>query len=191
MKQWFTLAALSITPIVNANEIVTLQDGRQITLHNDFTWQYVDTSKPQPATDSSAGQVDIKHIPVITIPATTNMTSSVVTLNSDKPIMQLSNLGLEAMIGKASYTEGQLHLPTSLTNQGHQAVILATIEVVVMDMSGHQLQQQQVDIWQSIKRLPETYLRPQQAKKGKTIVLNIPAAQQYQLSARIINVITR
>ena len=191
MKPWLTLAALSITPLANASEIVTLQDGRQITLHNDFTWQYVDTSKPQPATDSSAGQVDIEHIPVITKPATANMTSGVVTLNSDKSTMQLSDSGLEILIGKASYAEGQLHLPTSLTNQGHQAVILATIEVVIMDMSGHQLQQQQVDIWQSIKRLPETYLRPKQAKQGKTIVLNVPEAQQYQLSAQIVNITTR
>ncbi|MDF4794776.1 DUF3157 family protein, partial [Vibrio parahaemolyticus] len=44
MKTWITLATLLATSSAYAAEVVTLADGRQVKLNDDFTWEYVMTS---------------------------------------------------------------------------------------------------------------------------------------------------
>lgn len=41
MKNLITLMMASWAPVALAGEIVTLQDGRDVQLNDDFTWQYV------------------------------------------------------------------------------------------------------------------------------------------------------
>jgi hypothetical protein len=53
------------------------------------------------------------------------------------------------------------------------------------------LAKEKVTVWQSIKRMADTYLRPQQAEQGKTIKLAVPQSQQYQFSAKVVEVQTR
>ena len=65
------------------------------------------------------------------------------------------------------------------------------VEVLVFDMSGQQLAKEKVTVWQSIKRMADTYLRPQQAEQGKSIKLAVPQSQQYQFSAKVLEVKTR
>ncbi len=95
------------------------------------------------------------------------------------------------MIGSASYEGGELIFPTSITNQSSQSVIQIEVEVQVFDMSGQALAKEKVIVWQSIKRMADTYLRPQQAEQGKAIRLALPQSQQYQLSAQVVAVESR
>jgi hypothetical protein len=105
--------------------------------------------------------------------------------------MQLSDSGVDVLIGSACYEGGELVLPTSITNQSSQSVIQVEVEVQVFDMSGKQLAKESVTVWQSIKRIADTYLRPQQAEQGKVIKLAVPQSQQYQFSAEVLEVKTR
>ncbi|MDV6253753.1 DUF3157 family protein [Vibrio sp. EA2] len=197
MKTWMTLAALMATSSVYAAEIVTLADGRNVKLNDDFTWEYVVENTASKATTASASKTAITtteavSAPVIaTIPVVTKTVGTTVTVNTKKPTMQLSDSGVDILIGSASYESGELIFPTSITNQSSQSVIQVEVEVQVFNMSGEALAKEKVTVWQSIKRMADTYLRPQQAEQGKTIKLALPQSQQYQFSAKVVEVQTR
>lgn len=195
MKTWISLAALLATYSVNAAEVVTLADGRQVKLNDDFTWEYLATAEAEKAVNTTLNEVSSAELvaaPLITpIPLASKQTGTTVVVNASKPTMQLSDSGVDILIGPARYQKGELLLPTSVTNQSSQSVILVTLQVQVLDMSGKELANETVNVWQSIKRLANTYLRPQQAGQGNTIKLALPESPQYQLVAKVQEVITR
>ncbi|BDR14962.1 DUF3157 family protein [Vibrio sp. STUT-A11] len=197
MKTWITLATLLATSSVYAAEIVTLADGRSVKLNDDFTWEYVVENTAPEATAASATKTvtaatEPVAVPAIaTIPVVSKTVGTTVTVNAKKPTMQLSDSGVDILIGSASYQGGELVFPTSITNQSSQSVIQIEVEVEVFDMSGKALAKEKVIVWQSIKRMADTYLRPQQAEQGKTIKLAVPQSQQYQFSAKVVELQTR
>ena len=197
MKTWITLATLLATSSVYAAEIVTLADGRSVKLNDDFTWEYVVENTAPKATAASATKTVTAEtgpvaVPVIaTIPVVSKTVGTTVTVNAKKPTMQLSDSGVDILIGSASYQGGELVFPTSITNQSSQSVIQIEVEVEAFDMSGKALAKEKVIVWQSIKRMADTYLRPQQAEQGKTIRLAVPQSQQYQFSAKVVEIQTR
>ncbi|MCW8333565.1 DUF3157 family protein [Vibrio paucivorans] len=186
MKNGIAFACLLATSSTYAAEQVTLEDGRQVQLNDDFTWQYV----PEPATDQSEVKQAVEPA-VVAIPVVTQKVGTLVTVGSKKPTMQLSDSGVDVLLGSAQYQDGELVIPTSLTNQSSQSVILVTVDITVSDTTGKVLFSGSVDIWKSIKRMADTYLRPQQAEQGKTIQLDLDEHKQYQVSAHISQVSTR
>ncbi|HHF3109599.1 TPA: DUF3157 family protein [Vibrio diabolicus] len=194
MKTWFTLATLLAASSAYAAEVITLADGREVKLNDDFTWEYVMKKPAEQATETQATTSAVETIasPTIsTIPVVTKTVGTTVVVNAKKPTMQLSDSGVDVLIGSASYQDGELVLPTSITNQSSQSVIQVEVEVQVFDMSGQQLAKEKVTVWQSIKRMADTYLRPKQAEQGKSIKLAVPQSQQYQFSAKVLEVKTR
>ena len=125
------------------------------------------------------------------IPLIEKAVGTIVTVGSDRATMQLSDSGVEVLLGVVSYQDGQLMIPTSVTNQSSQSVILVEIEIQVSTTSGDVLSKESVKVWQSIKRMADTYLRPQQVEQGKTIELAIDQAEQYLVTAKVINLETR
>ncbi|MGR5234646.1 DUF3157 family protein [Vibrio rotiferianus] len=209
MKTWITLATLLATSSVYAAEVVQLADGREVKLNDDFTWEYV-VKKAEPestlekveAVEAAAVVASTTAVEAVTmqtakapeiaaIPVVNKKVGTTVVVNAKKPTMQLSDSGVDVLIGSASYEDGELVLPTSITNQSSQSVIQVEVEVQVFDMSGKQLAKESVTVWQSIKRIADTYLRPQQAEQGKVIKLAVPQSQQYQFSAEVLEVKTR
>ncbi|MGR5069625.1 DUF3157 family protein [Vibrio alfacsensis] len=192
MKLWITLATLLAASSVYAEEVVKLADGREVKLNDDFTWEYVIKKAPPKATETTLEKVEAVAAPAIAaIPVINKKVGTTVVVNAKKPTMQLSDSGVDILIGSASYEDGELALTTSITNQSSQSVIQVEVEVQVFDMSGKPLAKENVTVWQSIKRMADTYLRPQQAEQGKAIKLAVPQSQQYQFSAEILEVKTR
>jgi len=194
MKAWITLASLLATSSTYAAEVITLADGRNVKLNDDFTWEYVMKKTAQQATETQAttGAVETIVAPTIaTIPVATKTVGTTVVVNAKKPTIPLSDSGVDVLIGSANYQGDKLILPTSITNQSSQSVIQVEVEVQVFDMSGQQLTKENVTVWQSIKRMADTYLRPQQTEQGKSIKLAVPQSQQYQFFAKVLEVKTR
>ena len=99
---------------------------------------------------------------------------------------------MSVLLGAALYQDGQLVIPTSITNQQiSQSVILINLELVIADANGQVLTTETLPVWQSIKRMADTYLRPRQSADGRLIKLKVPQAEQYQISAKIVEVTTR
>ena len=196
MKTWITLATLLASSSVYAAEVVKLADGREVKLNDDFTWEYVVKKATPKATETTLEKVEAVATPtptteIATIPVVNKKVGTTVVVNAKKPTMQLSDSGVDVLIGSASYENGELIFPTSITNQSSQSVIQVEVEVQVFDMTGKPLAKQSVTVWQSIKRMADTYLRPQQAEQGKAIKLAVPQSQQYQFSAEVLEVKTR
>ena len=209
MKTWITLATLLASSSAYAAEVMKLADGREVKLNDDFTWEYVVKKATSKATETTLEKVEAVDaaavvasttaVEAVATPTTEIATISVVNkkvgttvvVNAKKPTMQLSDSGVDVLIGSARYEDGELIFPTSLTNQSSQSVIQVEVEVQVFDMAGKPLTKQSVTVWQSIKRMADTYLRPQQAEQGKAIKLAVPQSQQYQFSAEVLEVKTR
>ncbi|MGR2699758.1 DUF3157 family protein [Vibrio campbellii] len=211
MKTWITLATLLASSSVYAAEVVKLADGREVKLNDDFTWEYVVKKATPKATETTLEKVEAVEAAAVvasttaveavatptptkemaTIPVVNKKVGTTVVVNAKKPTMQLSDSGVDVLIGSASYENGELIFPTSITNQSSQSVIQVEVEVQVFDMAGKQLAKENITVWQSIKRMADTYLRPQQAEQGKAIKLAVPQSQQYQFSAEVLEVKTR
>ncbi|MCG9680445.1 DUF3157 family protein [Vibrio sp. Isolate24] len=199
MKKLLGLFTLLTSPLVFASQTVTLEDGRQVQLNNDFTWQYVvpveatktDEMAAVEETTQPVATIPVKKAKVAAIPLIEKAVGTIVTVGSDRATMQLSDSGVEVLLGAVSYEDGQLMIPTSITNQSSQSVILVEIEIQVSTTSGNVLSKESVKVWQSIKRMADTYLRPQQVEQGKTIELAIDQAEQYLVTAKVINLETR
>ncbi|HHP0482634.1 DUF3157 family protein [Vibrio campbellii] len=211
MKTWITLATLLASSSVYAAEVVKLADGREVKLNDDFTWEYVVKKATPQATETTLEKVEAVEAAAVvasttaveavatptpttemaTIPVVNKKVGTTVVVNAKKPTMQLSDSGVDVLIGSASYEDGELIFPTSITNQSSQSVIQVEVEVQVFDMAGKQLAKENITVWQSIKRMADTYLRPQQAEQGKAIKLAVPQSQQYQFSAEVLEVKTR
>ncbi|EKO3984454.1 DUF3157 family protein [Vibrio fluvialis] len=192
MKNLITLMMASWAPVALAGEIVTLQDGRDVQLNDDFTWQYV-----QPVETSNSMSVApakpevVAAAPVLAAPLVKAQRGSMIELGSTKPTLQLSNSGVDIVLGSARYRDGQLILPTAITNQSRQSVINIVLQVEILDEQGNLLTTQTTTIWQSIKRMADTYLRPQASVAGKAIEVKVDEAPRYQIRASVTQVESR
>ncbi|EKO3488645.1 DUF3157 family protein [Vibrio fluvialis] len=192
MKNLITLMMASWAPVAMAGEIVTLQDGRDVQLNDDFTWQYV-----QPVETSNSMSVApakpaiVAAAPVLAAPLVKAQRGSMIELGSTKPTLQLSNSGVDIVLGSARYRDGQLILPTAITNQSTQSVINIVLQVEILDEQGNLITTQTTTIWQSIKRMADTYLRPQASVAGKAIEVKVDEAPRYQIRASVTQVESR
>ena len=181
MKKSILVVILLTTCSTFAAQVITLDDGRKVQLEDDFTWHYLTNKKPK--NDQKA--------PLEVIPVIKKQVGTTVSIADKKPIMQLSNSGVDVLLGSASYQDGELTIPTSITNQSSHSIILIEVDVVVSDMSGKPIASETFDIWTSIKRMADTYLRPAQAVEGKVIRLAVDEAEEYRISANISEIETR
>ncbi|MGF1743338.1 DUF3157 family protein [Vibrio minamisatsumaniensis] len=191
MKSYLLIVSTLLSSSAFANQMVTLQNGKQIQLNDDFTWQYV---APQPAEeDITTSEITqpVIAVPVVPVPVATNVRGTTMVVFSQKPSLQLSQSGVDVVLGASHYEDGELIIPTAITNQGSQAVILVSLQLDVYSPSGERLTEQTVTVWRSIKRMADTYLRPKTNAEGTSIKLAIEQHPEYQIKAEIVEVLTR
>ncbi|CAM3926040.1 DUF3157 family protein [Vibrio aquimaris] len=186
MYKAISLLTILAASTVMADQTVTLNDGRQVILNDNFTWQYVAQTSPDKAESLTSDKPQLAAIPLID-----KKIGSMVKLDSNHPIMQLSDSGVDVLLGAPSYVGSKLIIPTSITNQSLNSVILIEIEIEVSGIDKKVFTKKSVKIWQSIKRMPDTYLRPQQMEQGKDIELEVVKQDQYLISANITSLINR
>ncbi|EMA2448745.1 DUF3157 family protein [Vibrio fluvialis] len=192
MKNLITLMMASWAPVALAGEIVTLQDGRDVQLNDDFTWQYVQPVETSNSMSVAPAKPEVAAAaPVLAAPLVKAQRGSMIELGSTKPTLQLSNSGVDIVLGSARYRDGQLILPTAITNQSTQSVINIVLQVEILDEQGNLLNTQTTTIWQSIKRMADTYLRPQASVAGKAIEVKVDEAPRYQIRASVTQVESR
>ncbi|MFM2579181.1 DUF3157 family protein [Vibrio fortis] len=187
MRSYLLVASALLSGTVFADQLITLPDGKQVNLKDDFTWEYVTTKvESEVTTSGTPAKPSIAAIPVATA-----VTGTTIKLSDTKPSLQLSKSGVDILLGTASYQDGELVIPTAITNQSTQPIIFVSLKVKVFSTEGELLAEQQVDTWKSIKRMAETYLRPQSSAEGKSIKLVVDKQDQYQLQAEVIEVLAR
>lgn len=179
-----------------AEQMVTLPDGKQVLLKDDFTWQYVAPQQTEAAAITleiavPVSAAPIAAAPVVAVPVSTNTRGTTIVVNSKKPSLQLSQSGVDVVLGASRYEDGELIIPTAITNQGTQAVILVSLNISVFTAEGELLAEEEVAVWKSIKRMADTYLRPKTGEEGKPIKLDLEQHPEYQIKAEITEVLAR
>jgi len=179
-----------------APQVATLEDGRQVVLHDDFTWQYVVPVEQREHSVAAQPKVETKQglnataVPAVmtAVPVVTAAQGVPFTLGDNKNIQQLSRSGVDVLLRPATYNNGELVIPTSLTNQSTESVVLVALKVTIYNPQGRELASQQDKVWTSVKRMAETYFRPKTQQVGKPIVIKVPEAKEYFIKTEIVDV---
>ncbi|MCG9544850.1 DUF3157 family protein [Vibrio sp. Isolate33] len=191
MKSYLLIASALLSSSAFADQMVTLQDGKQILLKDDFTWQYVAPKQTEEVATTSEIAVPVVAAPVVAVPVATNVRGTTIVVDSKKPSLQLSQSGVDVVLGASHYEDGELIIPTAITNQSTQAVILVSVKLDVYSASGELLEEKTVAVWKSIKRMADTYLRPKTDAEGTSIKLAVEQHPEYQIKAEIVELLTR
>ncbi|RPF12849.1 uncharacterized protein DUF3157 [Vibrio crassostreae] len=191
MKSYLLIASALLSSSAFADQMVTLQDGKQVLLKDDFTWQYMAQKQAEEVATTSEIAVPVAAVPVVAVPVTTNTRGTTIVVNNKKPSLQLSQSGVDVVLGASRYEGGKLMIPTAITNQGTQAVILVSLNISVFTAEGTLLAEEEVAVWKSIKRMADTYLRPKTGEEGKLIKIDLEQHPEYQIKAEITEVLAR
>ena len=159
------LLALCLSPILaQAAPLtqVTLADGRQVQLHDDFTWEYL-LVKPAATV---AGQA-----------VTASVVAPVLTEQAMAHPDLLSQATRDGITVKLDQVAGDdpLSLQFVVSNTGSRNVVRVNGSLTLFSAEGVQLSTQPVRFWVGENRLPESYLRKEQQRPSLVLEMPRPA----------------
>lgn len=157
------LVALCLSPLL-AQAVpltqVTLPDGRQVQLNDDFTWEYL-LIKPTASAEVVTGAV---AVPVLTEQAMTN----------PDLLAQAVKDGISVKLDKIEGSD-PLSLQFMVSNTGSRSVVRVSGSVTLFSEQGAQLVKQEARFWVGENRLPESYLRKGQQRPSLVLEMPRPA----------------
>ncbi|PSU67200.1 DUF3157 domain-containing protein [Photobacterium phosphoreum] len=173
-----------------ADQTITLKDGRQVILHDNFTWQYkAQTNHPTTSpTLKTTTAIPVIATSTMAIPVISASKGVAVEIGSKKAIQQLSNSGIDVLLTAAHYENGTLIIPTMMTNQSSKSVVNVTMKVRLSNSNGQTIATDEFTVWRSINRMPDTYFRPKTQHQGKPITFDVPKAERYFIDAKITDI---
>ena len=157
------LVALCLSPLLaQAAPMtqVTLPDGRQVQLNDDFTWEYL-LIKPTASGEVVTGAV---AVPVLTEQAMTN----------PDLLAQAVKDGISVKLDKIEGSD-PLSLQFLVSNTGSRSVVRVRGSVTLFSEQGAQLVKQEARFWVGENRLPESYLRKGQQRPSLVLEMPRPA----------------
>lgn len=194
------LSALSslllLTSSVMAADVanITLENGAQVRLKDDFTWEYVITETKAAPNALAAAAVASASSNVASVPSaavTTQTVAAPVTTLTATAITQPELLGSTAKDGiKVSFAEGQwkgdkLGLSFDLASTSNEHVTLVEVEASFFADNGTLLKTEKLEVWEAIFRMPETYLR--KGEQRKSSVIWVKGIDKSQWQKQLIN----
>lgn len=174
-----------------ADQTVTLKDGRQVILHDNFTWQYkaqANDPATSPLLKTTTTAIPVAATSAVAIPIISAPKGVEVELGTTKAIQQLSDSGMDVLLTAAHYENGTLIIPTMMTNQSSKSVVNVTMKVRLSNSDGQTIATDEFTVWRSINRMPDTYFRPKTQHQGKPIIFDVPKAERYFIDAEITDV---
>ena len=194
MKKRYLLLLLSMMAANTfaADTVVTMKDGRKVVLHDDFTWEYVIPKVPSNIQSSKYDeQTKVPEIEAIPVISNERHRLAEIQLGTKHNLLQVSQSGVELLFKAAYYESGELVIPVNVTNNSKASVISVEVSYQLYDSQEQRLKQGEAKVWTSVKRLPDTYLRP--GKQAKGIDLRIPIGElaSYDFKAEISDITTR
>ena len=174
-----------------ADQTVTLKDGPQLILHDNFPCQskaQANDPAPSPLLKTTATAIPVVATSAVAIPIISAPKGVEVELGTTKAIQQLSDSGMDVLLTAAHYENGTLIIPTMMTNQSSKSVVNVTMKVRLSNSDGQTIATDEFTIWRSINRMPDTYFRPKTQHQGKPIIFDVPKAERYFIDAEITDV---
>lgn len=93
MKSYLLIASALLSSPAFADQMVTLQDGKQILLKDDFTWQYVAQKQAKEVATTSEIARLVAAAPVVAVPVATNVRGTTIIVDSKSQVYSYLNLG--------------------------------------------------------------------------------------------------
>lgn len=203
MQTSFRLSALSSLLLFSSSVMaadvatITLENGAQVRLKDDFTWEYIITETKVAEAPAVATIAATPSTVVTTTAAATAVTSapaiaaaSVTTLTANA-IARPELLGSTAKDGiKVSFTDSQwkgdkLGLSFELASTSGEHVTLVEVEASFFGDDGTLLKTEKLEVWEAIFRMPETYLR--KGEQRKSPVIWVEGIDKNQWQKQLIN----
>ncbi|MEL4256678.1 DUF3157 family protein [Shewanella xiamenensis] len=186
MQTLFRLSALSSLLLLSSSVMaadvatITLENGAQVRLKDDFTWEYIIT-ETKAAKAPAVATVATPSSTVTTAAAA--VASSTSAVEATKPVTTLTAnaiarpeiLGSTAKDGiKVTFSESQwkqekLGLTFELASTSGEHVTLVEVEASFFADDGTLLKTEKLEVWEAIFRMPETYLRKGEQRKSPVI----------------------
>lgn len=177
-----SLLLLSFSVMAADVATITLENGAQVRLKDDFTWEYIitetkvaaapavstDTAPTTAVTSTAAATAAASNTPVVA-------TAAPVTTLTANAIARPELLGSTAKDGiKVTFTDSQwkgnkLGLTFELTSTSGEHVTLVEVEASFFADDGTLLKTEKLEVWEAIFRMPETYLRKGEQRKSRVI----------------------
>ncbi|QDZ89105.1 DUF3157 family protein [Shewanella decolorationis] len=188
MPSSFRLSALSSLLLLSSSVMaadvatITLENGAQVRLKDDFTWEYIITEIKVAAAPAVA-TVAAPTTAVTSTPAATAVASNTPAVATAAPVTTLTAnaiarpelLGSTAKDGiKVTFSESQwkkdkLGLTFELASTSGEHVTLVEVEASFFADDGTLLKTEKLEVWEAIFRMPETYLRKGEQRKSPVI----------------------
>lgn len=161
---------------------VTLEDGTEVVLNDDFTWQYVllTTADSETRTQAKSAALTSQLTPAV-MANTALMTSN-------------ASQGVRVTFKSASWDNSELGLVFDVENISPKTVLKVTIAATLFDDTGNKILTTEFNVWQAQNRLAETYLRKGQQRDSRSFKLDDINPTQWQkqfISLEVIAVETR
>lgn len=167
-----TLLLLSSSVMAADVATITLENGAQVRLKDDFTWEYIITE-----TKAAEIPVAVAAAPSANIVSTSTaaVAAAPVTTLTANAIARPELLGSTAKDGiKVTFTDSQwkgnkLGLTFELASTSGEHVTLVEVEASFFADDGSLLKTEKLEVWEAIFRMPETYLRKGEQRKSRVI----------------------
>ncbi|SIQ71776.1 Protein of unknown function [Shewanella morhuae] len=173
---------------------ITLENGAQVRLKDDFTWEYVLTQTQVAPNVLATDAVIDSSSSVTSLPSTAEASQAIaapVTTLTATAIAQPELLGSTAKDGiKVSFTtaqwkENKLGLSFELASTSNKHVTLVEVEASFFADNGTLLKTEKLAVWEAIFRMPETYLR--KGEQRNSSVIWVEGIDKAQWQKQLIN----
>jgi hypothetical protein len=189
--------------------VITLENGANIRLKDDFTWEYIITetvTQPvqaakadiakqanvvtQPTIASAASIAAVTTpvaAPTVAMPTAPAMNTQVSTTRLTAAALAQPELlgstakdGIKIALADTKWKGDKLGLVFDFDSTSNEHVTVVEVEVSFYNDNGALLKTEKLEAWEAIFRMPETYLRNGQHRQSDTIWVEGVNKQQWQ-----------
>lgn len=156
---------------------VTLPDGREVVLNEDFTWYYAAAQTEAVPQTAVPAQPQAKYSASQPVATTLPVQPRIAQTTQKKIPSQLTaqHSGVMVKLNLAAWLEGEEKIAVALQNNALKPVVAVDVGLNLFDPNGNLIQQYEVGVWRSIKRMAGTYLRRGQSAEGIAIKPEVAA----------------
>ena len=173
---------------------ITLDNGAQVRLKDDFTWEYVLTQTQaapnalatDAVIDSSSSVASLPSAAVASQAAATPITTLTATAIAQPELLgSTAKDGIKVSFAEAQWKDDKLGLNFELASTSNKHVTLVEVEASFFSDNGTLLKTEKLAVWEAIFRMPETYLR--KGEQRNSSVIWVEGIDKAQWQKQLIN----
>ncbi|GGP62215.1 hypothetical protein GCM10009347_30450 [Shewanella algicola] len=192
--------------------VITLENGANVRLKDDFTWEYIITETvaqpaiiqaPAVATEvvdasmpnlSATQQTSAVTTAVATTAANTTTRLTATAMAQPGLLGSTAKDGIKITLAGTQWKDNELGLIFDFDSSSDEHVTVVNVEASFFNDQGGLIKTETLEAWEAIFRMPETYLRKGQHRKSPVLWVEGINQQQWQqqlISLKIVEIESR